>query len=193
MMPDISSKAVKFTKRNRCDCSRLLILLLVTVFFNSGTSNLHPCYAWEEETDRHLRDECFAIIIYKNAKKLRRFPHHGINGKLDTNRLIYALGTIDDQTWENPDIQKAAKKHLENHYNRMMAERDHTLESRKLNLNIATLSEMVYLPTIGPVLAVKIMSYRQQHGPFKRLEDILQIDGIGRGILSAIRHYTFVQ
>jgi competence protein ComEA len=48
-----------------------------------------------------------------------------------------------------------------------------------VNLNTATQSELESLPDIGPVTAAAIITYRQQHGPFTRLEDLDDVSGIG--------------
>lgn len=48
-----------------------------------------------------------------------------------------------------------------------------------ININTATQSELESLPGIGPVLAQRIIEYRQAHGPFTRLEDLLNVPGIG--------------
>lgn len=51
--------------------------------------------------------------------------------------------------------------------------------SGKININTATVSELDNLPGIGPKLAERIILYRQQHGPFKRIDDIVMVSGIG--------------
>ncbi|MFB3896330.1 MAG: helix-hairpin-helix domain-containing protein [bacterium] len=51
--------------------------------------------------------------------------------------------------------------------------------SGKININTATVSELDILPGIGPKLAERIILYRQQHGPFKRIDDIVLVSGIG--------------
>ena len=48
----------------------------------------------------------------------------------------------------------------------------------RLNINNATLKELMDLPTIGQVIGSRIIEYRQQHGPFKRPSDIIIIKGI---------------
>ena len=48
-----------------------------------------------------------------------------------------------------------------------------------LNINIADAAELDMLPGIGPVLAERIVEYRQENGPFAAEEDIMQVDGIG--------------
>ncbi|GAB4104618.1 hypothetical protein GCM10028790_36370 [Micromonospora taraxaci] len=48
-----------------------------------------------------------------------------------------------------------------------------------LNLNTATLAQLDALPGVGPVLAQRILSHRDQHGGFKAVGDLRQVDGIG--------------
>ncbi|WFF00953.1 ComEA family DNA-binding protein [Micromonospora sp. WMMD964] len=48
-----------------------------------------------------------------------------------------------------------------------------------LNLNTATLAQLDALPGVGPVLAQRILTHRDQHGGFKSVGDLRQVDGIG--------------
>jgi competence protein ComEA len=48
-----------------------------------------------------------------------------------------------------------------------------------VNINTATLQQLDALPSIGPVTAQSIVTYRQQHGPFQHIEDIMIVSGIG--------------
>lgn len=48
-----------------------------------------------------------------------------------------------------------------------------------VNINTAEQLQLESLPGIGPVLAERIVSYRQQHGPFKVLADLKKVSGIG--------------
>jgi competence protein ComEA len=48
-----------------------------------------------------------------------------------------------------------------------------------LNLNTATLAQLETLPGVGPALAGRIIEYRQKNGPFKKVEELMNIRGIG--------------
>lgn len=48
-----------------------------------------------------------------------------------------------------------------------------------LNLNSATLAQLDALPGVGPVLAQRILAYRDQHGGFTAVGDLRQVEGIG--------------
>ena len=56
-------------------------------------------------------------------------------------------------------------------------------------LNLASAKELELLPGIGPSLAARILEHRQTHGPFKSLEELLAVKGIGPKTLEKIRPY----
>jgi competence protein ComEA len=49
----------------------------------------------------------------------------------------------------------------------------------KVNVNTATLDQLIALPGVGPVLAQRIITYREQHGAFRSVRDLLNVPGIG--------------
>ena len=57
----------------------------------------------------------------------------------------------------------------------------------RVRINIATVGELQQLPGVGPVLAERIASYREEHGPFAVVEDLLDVPGIGEAKLAALR------
>ena len=57
-----------------------------------------------------------------------------------------------------------------------------TITNEKLNLNYATLAQLMALPGIGEVKANAILQYRTRHGSFQTVEELLQVHGIGTAI-----------
>ena len=60
-------------------------------------------------------------------------------------------------------------------------------QSGPLNINTATAAQLETLDGIGPVLAQRIVDYRETNGPFASVEGLLEVKGLGPGILEAIR------
>ncbi|NNE69986.1 MAG: helix-hairpin-helix domain-containing protein [Rhodothermales bacterium] len=56
-----------------------------------------------------------------------------------------------------------------------------------IDLNTATSTQLETLPRIGPALAGRILRHRQRYGPFRSVNDLLMVDGIGPATLSGLR------
>ncbi len=48
-----------------------------------------------------------------------------------------------------------------------------------VNLNTATAAQLETLPGVGPALAARIIEHRQKNGPFKKIEELMNVKGIG--------------
>jgi len=58
-----------------------------------------------------------------------------------------------------------------------------------LELNTASAEDLERLPGLGPELARRIVAHRQEHGPFRRLEDLEAVQGIGPRKLARLKPY----
>ncbi len=61
----------------------------------------------------------------------------------------------------------------------------------RVNLNAASLEELVQLPGIGPGMAQKIVEYRERRG-FASVDELLRIPGIGKAKLARLRERVYV-
>lgn len=62
-----------------------------------------------------------------------------------------------------------------------------------VNINTADVALLETIPGIGPTVASRIVAYREENGPFERVEDLSKVAGIGPETLEKIRPYVTVE
>jgi len=62
----------------------------------------------------------------------------------------------------------------------------------RININNATAAELEELPGIGPARAGAIVREREKNGPFRQVEDLARVSGIGPKTVEALREYVAV-
>ncbi len=65
-------------------------------------------------------------------------------------------------------------------------------EVQPVNINAATIDALVELPGIGPVLAQRIVEYREANGPFSSVEGLGVVQGISAALVSELTPYVQV-
>ena len=50
---------------------------------------------------------------------------------------------------------------------------------KKININAASAEELTQLPGVGIRIAERIVKYREEHGKFRKIEDLMNVKGIG--------------
>ena len=61
-----------------------------------------------------------------------------------------------------------------------------------IDLNRADEQELTAVPGIGKVIAARIVKFRDEHGPFRRVEDLMKVKGIGEKSFEKIRPHVIV-
>lgn len=61
-----------------------------------------------------------------------------------------------------------------------------------VDINTATAEELETLSGVGPVMAQRIIDYREEHGPFSSVDDLLNVSGIGESTLEKFRDHVTV-
>lgn len=59
--------------------------------------------------------------------------------------------------------------------------------SGRVSLSLASSSELETLPGVGPAIASRIVAWREAHGPFRHVDDVLAVSGIGPATLEGFR------
>lgn len=69
---------------------------------------------------------------------------------------------------------------------------DSLLPDEVIDVNTADAYDLDRLPGIGPSKAEAILTYREEHGPFQTVDDLLAVSGIGEVTLENLRPYVTV-
>ena len=67
------------------------------------------------------------------------------------------------------------------------------MPSERIDLNAATSVELETLPGVGPRTAERILEYRREHGRFERIEDLMDVRGIGERTFLRLRPLVTVE
>ena len=70
---------------------------------------------------------------------------------------------------------------------------DPSRNSGPINVNLAGKEELTRLPGIGPAKAEAILTYREEHGQFEKIEDLDQVPGIGPATLEQMKDMILLE
>jgi competence ComEA-like helix-hairpin-helix protein len=160
----------------------------ISVIFLSFVGSPALAEKWTQRYIESLPDSAFAAVeITKDGMKIRHLPHHNHLGEIDIYHLKSALGRIHQVKWIDPANFTKAKDHLYQHYQVYKEERAKARGLKiPININEASINELMQLPHIRENLATAIIEYRTTHGGFKTTSELTHVPGIGNKILGDI-------
>jgi competence protein ComEA len=121
------------------------------------------------------------------ALELTRLPRVGLSlaqrlvADRDSNGPFRSLADLDRISGVGPGLLRVMGPHL------LLSAEAEPPSLSILNLNTASASEIERLPLIGPSRAVAIVAWRERHGSFKNLDDLVLVPGVSRRMADAIR------
>ncbi|MBP2241696.1 competence protein ComEA [Cytobacillus eiseniae] len=99
----------------------------------------------------------------------------GLNDSADEAKINFAIRVEDEMVIYVPEIGES----LDEGDGFILASGESSQKDGKVNINSADEAELQTLPGIGPSKAKAIIDFRDKNGPFKAIEDLKLISGIG--------------
>jgi comEA protein len=98
--------------------------------------------------------------------------------------------SIDDLT-DTAVTQADEFSNYESSSNKKISEAN--IQTLSININTATKNELTKLPGLGETLAGRVILYRKENGPFQKLEDLMNVRGIGEKKFERIKPFCFLK
>ena len=162
----------KFSKKIGFTQTEVLVILFLTGLFLLG-------FVYVEFIKKEGNDKEF--IDYTKQDSLFYY-YSNLNPEIDfeDSTLISNL-EIKKRVLELSDTIEYVKKDIS------------TLAEKSINLNKAGMSDLVKLPGIGEKTAEKIVQLRNEKGKFKRLEELMEVKGIGEVKFNKIKKFLYIE
>lgn len=106
----------------------------------------------------------------------------------------YLARTSAPESWQVSSTRKPSAEFLSPGASDSQADSrpDSLLPGEVIDVNTADAYDLQRLPGIGEKRALDIIAYREEHGPFRKVDELTEISGIGPVILENLREYVTV-
>ncbi|MBM7577716.1 helix-hairpin-helix domain-containing protein [Jeotgalibacillus terrae] len=175
-----------------------LIFISIFLFFQSS-QNTTPISSPLNESPSELKEEAVqgsaaeADIIFVDIKgAIKR------SGVYEMNNGDRVIDLVEQAGGELPAADMTAVNMAQKLFDEMViiipekiSEEavNQAVQSDKININVATSTELETIPGIGPSKAAAIIQYREENGYFKSIEDMMNISGIGEKTFEQLKEF----
>jgi competence ComEA-like helix-hairpin-helix protein len=135
-------------------------------------------------------------LVFRMAERQRQAMAFDIKGLLDGYKHSTSVSVNQSDTSATTNALKAdtsATKNVDKNQTKSKKSKSKQIiklkPSEKININKAGLEDIQRLPGIGPVLAERIIAYRDSAGFFTESEDLLNVKGIGEKKLAKMEQH----
>jgi len=164
---------IKRSERIAISSLMTLMLILVTVLtFADFTPDV------DQDSYRELE------AVFRERSKARQAEHDAIMARYTPLQNVSDQQSVESSPLPLPEVNDSAKS---DSFKEPEITEYAPIDTARININKATAEELQQLPGIGPAYSTRILEWRKEYGEFTRVDQLLEIRGIGPVRLEKIR------
>jgi competence protein ComEA len=166
----------------------IVIALIMLSSCGKSEATINEAYIMTDSSDNELLYEDRDTVVAQIDGAVNAPGVYEIPAGLRVRDLVEAAGGMrDDAALESINLAEILTDGMRYHILTIEEyEATKSGSSAKVNINTATLEQLMTLAGIGESKARSIIEYREKNGTFKSVEDLLKVSGIKRGTLDKI-------
>lgn len=173
----------------------LFLIIIKLVILNKNSVKINSLSDNEIETLDKEIDEYY----YVDIKGCIKYPgvYKMVKGARIKDVVELAGGLTENSDTTNINLAKKVEDEMVIYINSIsdsnnITSNSYNYDNSLININIATIDELMTLSGIGETKAKSIINYREENGNFKTKEDITKVTGIGQALYEKIKDYITV-
>lgn len=117
----------------------------------------------------------------------------GLTESANISNVNLAYPLEDGQKIYIPNINENIEEYIVKENGEGIVEDSKNSSSGRININKADTDQLCELPGVGESLATRIVTYREENGKFKSIEDLKNVSGIGEKKFESLKEYIVVK
>lgn len=117
----------------------------------------------------------------------------GLTTAANISKVNLAYQLEDGQKIYIPNMNENIEEYITKENGEGIVEESKSTTSGRVNINNADINELCELPGVGESLATRIVTYREENGKFKKVEDLKNVSGIGEKKFESLKEYVVVK
>lgn len=174
----------------------LLLIVIKLIIISSNKVEIEDDENLDTSKEEYLDDEYYYVDIKGCIKNPGVYKL--VKGSRVKDVIELAGGLTSDSDTSNINLAKIIEDEMVININSVNdnSGNNYSMNSNNLsdliNINTASLEQLMTLSGIGESKAKSIISYREENGNFKAIEDITKVSGIGQALYEKIKDYITV-